>query len=151
MIISFFGHSSLINTDYLYEKVEETIVNNINHNERILFYCGGYGDFDNLCAKICREIKSQHQNCELVFVTPYITKAQQIKMKRWMNEKLYDSIVYPPLENVPKRFAISRRNEWMINESDLIIAYVQHPFGGAYKALEYAKKKKKLTINLAIE
>ena len=40
-----------------------------------------------------------------------------------IDSKLYDSTLYPPLENVPYKFAISKRNEWMINESDLIIAF----------------------------
>lgn len=37
----------------------------------------------------------------------------------------------------------------MINEADLIIAYVNHTYGGASKALEYAAKRKKRIINLA--
>ena len=31
----------------------------------------------------------------------------------------------------------------MVEKSDLIIAYVNLSYGGAYKALAYAKKKKK--------
>ena len=63
----------------------------------------------------------------------------------------YDDCIYPPLENVLPRFCILRRNEWMVDEADLIIAYVMHPLGGAYKTLEYARKKKKKIINLATE
>lgn len=55
----------------------------------------------------------------------------------------YDETVYPPLESVPKRFAISRRNEWMVRESDIVVAYVTHSWGGAAKTLEYARRKKK--------
>ena len=66
-----------------------------------------------------------------------------------LDRHLYDSSVYPPIENVPMRFAINKRNEWMINQADLVIAYVDHTFGGAYKTLQYAKRKKKQIINLA--
>ena len=66
-----------------------------------------------------------------------------------MNEKLYDSVIYPPLEKVPPRAAIVKRNEWMIEKADLIIAYVKQTYGGAYKALQYAHKRKKMMINLA--
>ena len=66
-----------------------------------------------------------------------------------MDKNLYDSTVYPPLENIPQKFAISKRNEWMINQADLIIAYVSHTYGGAYRSLEYARRKKKSIINLA--
>ena len=58
----------------------------------------------------------------------------------------YDETVYPPLESVPKRYAISRRNEWMVRESDIVVAYVIRGFGGAAKTLEFAQRKKKRII-----
>jgi hypothetical protein len=49
-----------------------------------------------------------------------------------------------------KRYAIIKRNEYMIDESDFIIFYVTHRFGGgAYRALEYAKRKNKQYINIS--
>lgn len=149
MIISFFGHSSLYATKELSKRVSQTIKQAIEREEKITFYCGGYGDFDAICAEVCRAIKKDHPLCEAVFVTPYMTEAQQRKIKELMNSKLYDSCVYPPLENVPPRFAIIKRNEWMVEKADLIIAYVECSFGGAYKALQYARKKGKQIINLA--
>lgn len=61
---------------------------------------------------------------------------------------LYDDSVYPPLENTPLRFAIVKRNQWMIDNSQLIVAYVKYSWGGATKAVTYAKKKNKQIINL---
>lgn len=58
----------------------------------------------------------------------------------------YDETVYPPLENVPRRYAITRRNEYMADCADVIVAYVIHSFGGAYKTLCYAQRKKKRII-----
>ena len=149
MVISFIGHRSLQNGERLLKMIEKTILENTNGNEHIVFLCGGYGDFDDLSAHVCRSIKSKRQNCELVFVTPYITVAQQEKMKQLVSMGLYDSTVYPPLENVPHKFAIAKRNEWMIDQSDLIIACVAHSFGGAYQGLRYARRKEKHIINLA--
>lgn len=149
MIITFLGHSSLTNCDELSEQVKKVIMENTKNDEKIVFYCGGYGDFDHLCAKVCRSVKEKQRNVEVIFVTPYITESQQKKLKYLETANLYDAIVYPPLEKVPLRFAISRRNEWMINQADLIIAYVKYSYGGAYKALQYANKKKKHIINLA--
>ena len=121
----------------------------IDLEEKTLFYCGGYGDFDRLSAEVCRSIKDSNPNCETVFITPYITEPQQEKIKFLIDSGLYDSAIYPPLENVPLKFAIVKRNEWIIDESDIIIAYVNHTHGGAYKALEYARRKKKFIVNLA--
>ena len=63
--------------------------------------------------------------------------------------KYYDEIVYPNIEHVPYKFAISKRNNFMVDSSDLIIAFVDHAWGGAYATLMYAKRKKKTIINLS--
>ena len=146
MIVTFCGHSSFVATKEAERKMLlylSTISGDVD------FYLGGYGDFDELCARVCRTIKDARPCCELAFVSPYLTQAQQTKIKYMLDHHLYDSSVYPPLENVPLRFAINKRNEWMINQADLVIAYVDHTFGGAYKTLQYAKRKKKRIINLA--
>ncbi len=149
MVISFLGHRSLQNGMNLQEKVKRVIEESVDFHEKVVFFCGGYGDFDDLCACACRSIKEKWKKCEIVFVTPYITTAQQEKIKQLINAGLYDSTIYPPLENVPYRFAISKRNEWMIDQSDLIIAYVKHSFGGAYQSLHCARRRGKQLVNLA--
>lgn len=149
MIITFVGHGTLNISPELSAKIRKTIENNIIDQEYVAFYCGGYGDFDNHCARLCREIKTNHPQCEVVFVTPYLTPSQQTKMMYLLDNKLYDTTVYPPLENVIPRFAISKRNEWMIDKADLIIAFVNHEYGGAQKTLKYAQRKKKRIINLS--
>lgn len=65
----------------------------------------------------------------------------------------YDNLtntIYPEgLETVPKRFAISWRNKWMIQQSDVVVTYVTHSFGGAAQFKDVAKRMNKLTIELA--
>jgi hypothetical protein len=60
----------------------------------------------------------------------------------------YDECIYPPIETTYPKFAILRRNEWIIEKSDFIIFYVSRTFGGAYKAMKYAIKLNKKFINL---
>ena len=55
----------------------------------------------------------------------------------------YDGTIYPPLESSPPRFAISKRNQWMVDASDVVVAYVLQNWGGAAATLQYAKRKKK--------
>ena len=45
---------------------------------------------------------------------------------------LYDESIYPPIENVPPKFAIAKRNEWMMTNADFIIVYVKYNRGGAF-------------------
>ena len=149
MIITFIGHRFIHDSALISKKLEEHILSIISPTDNVYFYCGGYGQFDNLCASVCISIKKKHKNCQTVLITPYITESYQRKLNLFLSENIYDSIIYPPLECVPQRFAIVKRNEWMINQADLVIAYVKNGYGGAYKSLEYAKRKKKKIINLA--
>ena len=86
-------------------------------------------------------VKEERPNSEVAFVTPYI--------KKLVKSNLYDTIIYPTLENVLPKYAINKRNEWMVDRADLIIAYVKHTYGGAYKSFLYAMRRKKHIINLA--
>ena len=149
MIITFIGHSSLKISDKLLDLIKEAILNNIDKYEENTFYCGGYGDFDEICRKVSCDLKKDFENIEVVFVSPYFTVQQQRKFGDLIKNRVYDSVVYPELENVPLKFAINYRNRWMIERADLIIAYVDKEYGGAYNALRCAEKIKKKIINLA--
>lgn len=83
---------------------------------------------------------------EKIYVTPYILcnneKTKSIKAA-------YDEIIYPAIEKTPPKFAIIKRNKWLIDNSNLLIACVKYSWGGAAKTLEYAKKKKIKIINIS--
>ena len=146
MIISFAGHSSITENGEITIELKKILVKYLAGEDFIHFYCGGYGDFDNLCAKVLMELKRDYNNFEVVYITPYITDSK--KFESLSKSDLYDSTIYPPLENVPRRFAIIKRNEWMVSQSDLIIAYITHSYGGAAKTVGYARKKNKPLIIL---
>ena len=149
MKITFFGHRSIILKEEHIKQIRQIIEENITTSEKTEFLCGGYGDFDNSCAQISREIKKTHQNCHVHFVTPYITTSAQNKNSDMIKQNLYDEIIYPPIEHIPPRFAISYRNKWMVENSDFIIFFVKRESGGAYDMLKYAKRKNKKYINIA--
>ena len=107
---------------------------------------GNYGDFDGLCLLTLKDLKNDFSEIELIFITSYLDKNYS---KLEFAKYHYDDIIFPPLESVPRKFAILKRNEWMVEEADLVIAYVMYSWGGAVKTLEYAKRKKKTIINLA--
>jgi hypothetical protein len=54
-----------------------------------------------------------------------------------------DTILPEGIERVHPRYAINHRNNWMIDRSEYVIAYITHPTGGAYQAVERAKRKGK--------
>ena len=146
MIITFCGHSDFLFSDDVKQQLKNILVSGIIKNPTCRFYLGEYGDFDSLCLRTLRELKKEFQDIELIFITPYLDKNYS---KLEFAKYHYDDVIFPPLESVPRKFAILKRNEWMVDEADLVIAYVVYSWGGALKTLEYAKRKKKTIINLA--
>ncbi|MDE7079396.1 MAG: hypothetical protein K2O95_04690 [Clostridia bacterium] len=143
MIITFCGHSKLTDCDGISEKVFE-VLKNIKSDKEVYFYLGGYGSFDALAAICCKRYKEIYKNAKLFFITPYL---DDVYLKN-RECSVYDETIYPEIENVPLKFAISKRNKWMVDNSDLLIAYVNFSWGGAVKTLEYAHRKNKAYINL---
>ena len=146
MIITFCGHSDFLFSDEIKQQLKNIILSEISKNPTCKFYLGGYGDFDSLCLRTLRELKTDFPDIELLFITPYLDKNYS---KLEFAKYHYDDVIFPPLESVPRKFAILKRNEWMVEEADLFIAYVKYTWGGAAKTLEYAKRKKVPIINIA--
>lgn len=140
--VTFCGHSQLSLEEekrlfpLLYTQIERLITLGAD-----TFLLGGYGNFDTLCARAVKKAKEKHPHITSILVIPYIN--------RTYNEDLYDFSEYPPLEKVPPRFAISKRNEYMVQKADVVIAYVKYSFGGASTTLSYAQRKKKEIIRLS--
>ena len=139
MIITFCGHSN-----FMYNiKDEESLLalfEKIIKNNQVDFYLGGYGNFDSFALKCAQKYKDKHNNAKIFFITPYLNT--RLNERKDILLKTYDMILYPELESVPKKFAILKRNEWMIKQADYVFAYVKTHYGGAYKSLLYAHKHK---------
>ena len=95
------------------------------------------------------KIKEKYADIQLNLVIPYLTS--DINEYKELYYEKYDHILMADLpERTPKKFQILKCNEYMVNNSDFIICYVQYSWGGASKTLEYAQKKKHIKIfNLA--
>ena len=76
----------------------------------------------------------QHGTINLVLAYP--------KADMDMLEEQYDSVIIPPsLNHVHPKAAIKERNRWMVENCNLLIAYVTHDHGGAATALRMAEKQ----------
>ncbi len=144
MIIAFCGHSKLEYNEKTEKKLLSVLIDLAKTNPLVL-YCGGYGKFDLLAKQCGKRLKKLFPETKVIFVTPYISEVY-LKNK-YAGE--YDEVLYPEIENVPKKYAIVKRNQYMVRQSDFVIAYVTLKFGGAYEMLNYANKLGKKYINLA--
>jgi uncharacterized phage-like protein YoqJ len=140
MTVTFCGHGDFYGDEdvkrWLRETVEALILRGADD-----FLLGGYGGFDACAASVVWALKKKYPTIRSTLVLPYLD--------RTVDASKYDGTLYPPLETVPRRYAISRRNEYMVNEADIVVAYVNHGWGGAATTLAYAKRKKKEIINYA--
>ncbi|MFI3326153.1 MAG: hypothetical protein R3Y35_08250 [Clostridia bacterium] len=139
MIVTFCGHSSvsdLVNVEkWLYDTTEDLILKGAK-----TFYLGGYGEFDVLCKRVLLKHKKKYSNIELILIVPYLNHN--------MITQGYDGTIYPEIENTPPKFAIVKRNKWMVEKADIVVAYVTHNFGGAFQTLRHAKTKRKILFPL---
>ena len=101
------------------------------------FLVGNLCKFDNVAASVIRSLKKDYPHIKLYLVVPEVTR----KVLRQENE--YDKIL---VHKVPKsRFCTAKKiYEYMIDESELVISYVEKAIGHLAQAERYAKKNKKI-------
>ncbi len=124
------------------ELLYNTIKNLIVQKNVTSFYIGTQGGFDRLVYEVLCELETKHK-IKVFVVLAYLDRAS--KDEYYNIEKT----VFPEeLTNVPLRFAIRRRNSYMINQADYIITFLNTSFTNTYKNIEEAVKKNKKIINL---
>ena len=148
MVIAFCGHSQYIKNLEDEKLVLEILKKRVANND-VDFLLGEYGGFDNFAYGCVKQFKTLHPKSNLIFVTPYISLEYQKNQIEYRKER-FDMVIYPSLEKVPPRYAISHRNRWIVEQADIIIAYITHQYGGAYAMYKYAKRKNKEIYNISL-
>ena len=117
---------------------EEKVISQIQFlldNGYDTFYSGGMGEFDLKCARILVHIKQTCPNLQSHLVIPFLS----FKIP---SSDLYDEIIFPAeCDKLSPRFAIPRRNRWMVDQSQAALCFVLYSWGGAATTLQYAQKK----------
>ena len=136
-ICCFAGHSQIFCADDLYNKLVILIEKMITEEKVSEFWVGNYGEFDSLSAKAVRSLKNEHPDVRLILIIPYLTS--DINENKEQYYEKYDSILIADNpDNTPHRYKIIKRNEYMVKNSDFIICFVRHSWGGAYRTFKYA-------------
>ncbi len=150
-ICTFAGHS-LVFSSVIKQRLDEEIENYLSNTEEALFYVGGRGEFDSIAAASVRNAKYRYRDkkIQLYLVEPYMRAG--INRDKVEYERLYDGIIIPQeLFGVHPKAAITKRNRWLVDQADSLIAFVQRDFGGAYQTLKYAERKRGIKIiNIAV-
>ena len=109
----------------------------IESGEVDTFYVGTHGNFDKMVYKILLRLSILHP------IKIYVVLSSMPVKNRLVYK---ESIVPEGLENIPPRFGIDYRNNWMIKKADYVITYVHRSFGGAAKFKALAENNWKIVI-----
>ena len=143
--VSLFGHREIGDLLRLESKLAPIIKELIQAKEYVTFLIGRNGEFDEYAASVIKRVRREavFENNEITLVLPYAVADIPYF------ERYYDGITIPEnLYNAHPKSAITLRNRWMVEHSDLVVVYVEHNSGGAYEAMKYAQKMNKKVINV---
>ena len=132
---AFFGHRD-INYEPYRERIREILIALIEREGITQFYSGHRGNFDRICSELIHELKT---------IYPQIRNTMVLSYHATNDFKLpasYDDSVYLLERAVPHAYAILETNKRLVDIADIIVSGVMYDFGGACKALEYARKRK---------
>ncbi len=136
MICTFFGHREIYNTDEVKELLYDILTEIIEKRGIKQFLVGNSGKFDRLVLLSLRKLSHTH-NIDYKVVLAYINVDNDECWGYRPNETVFPDI----LEKTPFRFAIDKRNRWMIKNSGMVVTYINNSFGGSAKYAEICEKK----------
>jgi len=110
-----------------------------------MFYVGQQGVYDAIVRSVLKELVSVYPHIRYAVVLERIPQ----KRDEFDTRDYSDTMLPEGIETVPPRFAISWRNKWMIKQSDYVVTYITHSWGGAAMFAEIAERQKKSVINVA--
>ena len=142
MVCTFFGHRFI--SDKTEPALRSALADLIENRGVDLFYVGNHGSFDGMVRRVLRELSKKYEIRYFV-VLAYIPE----KRDGSDHEEYSDTILPDGIETVPKRFAVTYRNKWMLRGSDYVVTYVTHEIGsGAAQFKHLAEKWGKTVIEL---
>ena len=139
-VSTFFGHREC--PDSIKTNLRDVLIDLITNHDVDMFYVGNQGRFDVIVRSVLREVKNEYPQINYAVVLAYIP-GRQIEYDDYSDTMLPEGI-----EDVHPRYAISWRNNWMLQKSDYVVTYITHSWGGAAQFAKKAERQRKTVINL---
>lgn len=141
MTCTFFGHADA--KEEIIPALRKEIINLIENKNVDTFYVGNHGHFDFYAETVLKELSEIYPHIKYSVVLAYLPRGKQGEYYDFSNT------IYPEgIEKAPLKYAIIKRNKWMIDNSDFVITYVKSVIGGAAQFKELAQKKKKIIVEI---
>ena len=138
---AFLGNATIWNTREVIEKIKLTAIDLIKNKGVDTFLVGTKGNFETLSHKMMEQIQCAYPDIKIMLVIAYAQDLERCPYN-------FDDFYYPPKSELGyKRWGIAKRNEWIIDQTDYIIACNQYQ-GRAYDYCQKAKRKGKEIIEI---
>ena len=139
-ICTFFGHSECYGLDkaVLRNAIEDLIKQGVAE-----FLVGNHGQFDGMVFSCLQDLSKDYPEISYSVALAYFPTRKK-------DYDIYQGHSFYPegLEIGPAKFAIERRNRYLIDSADICLCYINHTFGGAYKFARMAMNRGLQVINL---
>ena len=138
---TFFGHRDC--PDTVKPRLRQVLIDLIENHNVDIFYVGNQGRFDAIVRSELRDLQREYPQINYAVVLAYMPG------KQTEYDDYSDTMLPEGTESVHPRYAISWRNSWMLKQSDYVITYITHTYGGAYQFAAKAKNNKKTIISMS--
>ena len=139
-VCTFFGHSECYDLDaaVLRKAIEDLIKQGTTE-----FLVGNHGQFDGMVFSCLQALSKDYPEIRYAVALAYLPASKA-------TQDPYDGHSFYPEEQAlcPAKFAIDRRNRYLVEASNYCVCYVNHSWGGAYKFARIAKRRGLTVINL---
>ncbi len=137
---AFLGHRNCPKNikEKLFLEIEYLIV-----NEKVdTFYVGTQGEFDRLVYETLCELDKKHK-IKTIVVLAYLGRKDE-----YIDYDTQKTVFPDCVAKSPPRFAINKRNHYMIQNADYLICFLDNPYSNTYTFVQTAAKRKMKIINL---
>ncbi len=139
---AFFGNDYQWSRSDIVEKIKEQALRLIEEEGVDTFYVGSKGAYERDAYNTVLLIKQENPSIKIVFVASSMKEVND-------GERYFDSFIYPDRAAIGyKRWCIVHRNNWIIENTDFIIAYNRFE-GRAFEVCKRARNKGVQIIELA--
>jgi len=137
---TFFGHREC--PDSIKIQLREVLIELIANHDVDMFYVGNQGRFDTIVRGVLRELKKKYPQINYAVVLAYMPG------KQTEYDDYSDTMLPEGIESVHPHYAISWRNNWMLKQSNYVVTYITHSWGGAAQYANRASKQGKIILKI---
>lgn len=137
MTCTFFGHRDA--HESIKGSIKEAIIELVETESVTNFLVGNEGAFDRMVQSALSELKVLYPCIEYSIVLSSMPKKGEASGNTIFPEEVAAS---------PRKFAVDKRNRWMIKRAEYAVVYVVRITGGASKFANIARKKCKKVVEI---